>query len=222
MSRAQKAIEKLFAEADVKICPGTDGARPWDITVHDKNFYSRVVSHGNLGLGEAYMSGWWDCEALDQFFHKILSAGLGERISLDWATVKTYLQSRFSNIQTEKGSRKVAVNHYDLSAELYMSFLDPYNQYTCGYFRDTTDLNEAQEKKMDLICRKLQLTKGDKVLDIGCGWGGFAKFAAERYGCEGHGHHDLKGASRVCPRVHEGFARHDSRRGLPGAYGALR
>jgi len=180
MHRAQKLIEKLFAAADVRI----GGARPWDIKVHDERFYPRVVSHGNLGLGEAYMSGWWDCDALDQFFYKILSADLEKKVSLDWTTVRTYLQSRFWNIQNEKGSKKVAVNHYDLSAKLYMSFLDPYNQYTCGYFKDTSDLNEAQEKKMDLICKKLRLRKGDKVLDIGCGWGGFAKFAAERYGCE--------------------------------------
>src|SRR5207247_100513 len=77
----------------------------------------------------------------------------------------------------------VIEEHYDLSNELYMSFLDPYNQYTCGYFKNTTDLNQAQEQKLDLICRKLSLKQGDRVLDIGCGWGGFAKYAAENYGC---------------------------------------
>ena len=199
MNRAQKAIEKLFAEADVRI----NGDRPWDIKVHNDKFYPRVVSHGNLELGESYMDGWWDCDALDQFFYKILSTDLEKKASLDWATVRTYLQSRFWNIQNEKGSRKVAVNHYDLSAKLYMSFLDPYNQYTCGYFKDTADLNEAQEKKMDLICKKLCLRKGDKVLDIGCGWGGFAKFAAERYGCEVTGITHLEGTGCVRPRVYE-------------------
>src|SRR5690606_19068729 len=64
----------------------------------------------------------------------------------------------------------------------YMSFLDPYNQYTCGYFKDTDDLDAAQEAKLDLVCRKLGIRAGDRVLDIGCGWGGFSKFAAERYG----------------------------------------
>lgn len=180
MDRARKVIERLFAEAGVHI----GGDRPWDIKVHNDDFYPRVLGHGNLGLGEAYMEGWWDCAALDEFFHKIISAGLDKKVSVDWATAKAYLQALFLNIQNKKGSRKVAEHHYDLDARLYMSFLDPYNQYTCGYFKDTADLNEAQEKKMDLICKKLQLRKGDKVLDIGCGWGGFAKFAAERYGCE--------------------------------------
>src|SRR3989344_286634 len=67
--------------------------------------------------------------------------------------------------------------------DLYMAFLDPYNQYTCGYFKDTEDLNVAQEQKLDLICRKLELRPADKMLDIGCGWGGFAKWAASHYGC---------------------------------------
>ncbi len=94
-----------------------------------------------------------------------------------------YLQSLLTNQQTRIRSKKVAQEHYDLSPELYESFLDPYNQYTCGYFKDTNNLNEAQEKKLDLICRKLQLSDRDKVLDIGCGWGGFAKYAAKHYGC---------------------------------------
>jgi len=87
------------------------------------------------------------------------------------------------NLQTKKGSKKVAEQHYNLSTKLYMSFLDAYNQYTCGYFKNTDDLNTAQEQKLQLICSKLQLKKEDRVLDIGCGWGGFAKFASEHYGC---------------------------------------
>ena len=87
-------------------------------------------------------------------------------------------------MQSKLRSRKVAKKHYDLSPALYESFLDPYNQYTCGYFKDTNDLNKAQEQKLDLICKKLKLSSKDKVLDIGCGWGGFAKFAAEKYGCQ--------------------------------------
>ena len=86
-------------------------------------------------------------------------------------------------MQSKSRSKEVAEKHYNLSSDLYMSFLDPYNQYTCGYFKDTDDLNKAQEQKLDLICKKLRLSSKDRVLDIGCGWGGFAKFAAERYGC---------------------------------------
>ena len=103
-----------------------------------------------------------------------------------------------------------------------MSFLDPYNQYTCGYFKDTADLNEAQEKKMDLICKKLQLRKGDKVLDIGCGWGGFAKFAAERYGCEVTGITISKEQAAFARSFTKGLAGDHSRRGLPEDQRALR
>src|SRR5690606_14455870 len=93
------------------------------------------------------------------------------------------LLARLVNFQSPARSRDVIDTHYNLDADFFMSFLDPYNQYTCGYFDGTDDLNQAQEKKLDLICRKLNLSASDRVLDIGCGWGGFSKFAASRYGC---------------------------------------
>ena len=178
MKRERQIIESLLAGTGITI----DGSNPYDPQVHNEGFYGRVLRRGSLGLGESYMDGWWDCENLDQFFHKIISAGIEKKIS-PWSLVLVYLQSLLTNQQTRIRSKKVAQEHYDLSPELYESFLDPYNQYTCGYFKDTNNLNEAQEKKLDLICRKLQLSDRDKVLDIGCGWGGFAKYAAKHYGC---------------------------------------
>lgn len=179
----QATIERvtgLLAHADVQL----DGDRPWDIQVRDERFFSRVPAEGSMGLGESYMDGWWDCEQLDELVYKILSARLDQHVRSDWRLATHLLMSRVLNLQNRRRSREVAEKHYHLDAELYMSFLDPYNQYTCAYFRNTGDLDQAQENKLELICRKLHLSSGDRVLDIGCGWGGFAKFAAERYGCQ--------------------------------------
>ncbi len=173
-------VARLLAHADVQV----NGDRPWDIQVHDERFFSRVLTEGSLGLGEPYMDGWWDCEQLIELLHRLLSARLDQQVRSDWRLAAHLLMSRVFNLQSRRRSRQVAEEHYDLDAELYMSFLDPYNQYTCAYFRDAEDLNQAQENKLELICQKLKLTSGDEVLDIGCGWGGFAKFAAERYGCQ--------------------------------------
>jgi len=173
------AVGELLASADVRI----DGDRSWDVRVHDERFFARVLGEGILGLGESYMDGWWDCTRLDELFYRVLSARLDDRVRTDWRLASHLLFSRLANLQTRKRSRQVARQHYDLTADLYLSFLDPYNQYTCAYFDDTDNLDAAQERKLDLICRKLELSAADHVLDIGCGWGGFARFAAERYGC---------------------------------------
>ena len=178
MASIRAFIEGLLKKADVTI----GGSRPQDITVHDERLYNRVIRYGTLGLGEAYMDGWWDTPALDQFFYKVISADLEKDIKRNLHTLLLLVRARFANRQSRKGAMRVAREHYDLSSELYMSFLDPYNQYTCGYFKNTNSLNMAQEQKLDLICKKLQLKPGDRVLDIGCGWGGFAKYAAEHYG----------------------------------------
>jgi cyclopropane-fatty-acyl-phospholipid synthase len=170
-------IERLFTSADIRI----DGNRPWDIRVHDSRLFPRVLKGGSLALGESYCDGWWDCEALDQFFQHIFNARLNETDNP--SRLLSALGAVLLNMQSRVRCRKVIRKHYDLDVHLYQAFLDPYNQYTCGYFKDSDDLNRAQEQKLDLICRKLMLAPGESVLDIGCGWGGFARFAAERYGC---------------------------------------
>lgn len=181
MSNSPKEIaKKLLKYADVKI----NGSRPWDIQVHNEDIYKRVLTDGTLGLGEAYMEGWWDCKSLDTLFTKFLKADLDKKRILTFKEKIGILKNIIFNQQTKRKSLKVAHEHYDLSPDLYMSFLDPYNQYTCGYFKNTKDLNKAQEYKLDLICKKLKLNSKDKVLDIGCGWGGFAKYASSKYGCE--------------------------------------
>lgn len=177
--RYRRFLENALAEADIVI----NGSRPWDVQVRDEALFKRVILYGSLGVGEAYMDGWWDVEHLDEFFARVLAADVDERVSRNAIEVTANIKARILNLQTRRRSRHVVDEHYDIGNDLYMSFLDPYNQYTCGFFEEGDDLNAAQERKLDTICRKLALSPDDRVLDIGCGWGGFARFAAEHYGC---------------------------------------
>ncbi len=179
MSSSKEFTLQLLATADIRI----NGGRPWDLQVHDERMYDRIVAQGSLGLGESYMDGWWDCEDLVEMVFRLFRCDIVSYVPHSLRTVQLALSARLFNRQTKKRSTKVAKQHYDLGNDFYGAMLDPYRQYSCAYFKDTDDLATAQEKKMDLICRKLQLKPGESLLDIGCGWGGLAKFAAERYGC---------------------------------------
>lgn len=179
MNRFEHIVRGLLQEADVQI----GGKRKQDIHIHHPDFYRRVLAEGSLGLGESYMDEWWDANELPDFIEHVIRANLEQHVRWNQHFVWSMLLAHLSNRQSRQRSREVARKHYDQSGILPNPLLDPYNQYTCAYFDGTEDLNEAQVKKLDLICRKLQLQKEDRVLDIGCGWGGFARFAAERYGC---------------------------------------
>lgn len=170
----------LLAQADVRI----GGDRPWDIQVHDDRLYARVARQGSVGLGEAYMDGWWDAVALDEFFAKVLVAKLEEGIGPWWQRIITEIVHRTVNFQSRSRAFQVGETHYDLGNDLYSRMLDVRMVYTCAYWKDAQTLDEAQEAKLDLVCRKLGLKAGQTVLDIGCGWGSFAQFAAETYGAE--------------------------------------
>jgi len=177
-SRSFRArTEELLALADVRI----GGPRPWDLTVHDDRLYARVLAHGSLGLGESYMDGWWDCDALDEFIHRILRANLDERVQ-PWKDALRVLRARLTNLQKPSRAFQIGRRHYDIGNDLFSRMLDRRMIYSCAYWRDAATLDEAQEAKLDLVCRKLGLRPGLRVLDIGCGWGGTARFAAERYG----------------------------------------
>ena len=178
MITARKIVEDRFKAAGVQI----NGPHDWDIQVHDERLYNRLVAHESLGLGESYMEKWWDCERVDLFIERLLRTEKNSKVTIP--LIVSRLKALFLNLQSRTRARQVVDAHYDLGNDLYMSFLDPYNQYTCGYFKGTDDLNLAQEQKLELICKKLYLKRGDRVLDIGCGWGGFAKYAAEHYGCQ--------------------------------------
>jgi cyclopropane-fatty-acyl-phospholipid synthase len=179
MTRAQGIVENLLDLAGVKV----DGPNPWDIQVNDDRFYARVLKDKNLGLGESYMDGWWDCDRLDEFMHRIIACRLDQKVQGSIRLLLSTMRGRLFNLQSKRGARKVAREHYDLDNGLFMSFLDPYNQYSCAYFNGTNDLRQAQINKIELICRKIGIQEGDSVLDVGFGWGGFAKYVAEHYGC---------------------------------------
>lgn len=171
-------IRRLLDQADIR----DGGTRPGDIRVHNDAFYDRVMREGSLGLGEAYMDAWWDAPQLDVFFHKFHTMQLDKAV-LDKRLLVNAIMARFFNMQTKQLSKRVAQRHYDLDHDFYRRMLDPNMQYTCAYWKGAQSLAEAQERKLDLICRKLHLQKDDQVLELGCGWGGFARFAADRYGC---------------------------------------
>jgi len=171
-------VENTLAIADVRI----NGNRPWDLVVHDDRFYSRVVSSGALGLGESYMDGWWDCAELAQMFCKLLKAHLDRRPSISWAIM--YVRARITNRQKKSEAIENVHRHYDLGGDLYQSMLGQWMLYSSANWKHAASLNEAGEAKLDFVCRSLNLRPGQKVLDIGCGWGGFAKYAAQKYGVQ--------------------------------------
>lgn len=178
MDGAKIIIEKLLAEADIKI----NGGRPWDIKVHDKEFYRAVLRGGNLAFGEGYMSGGWDCEAIDELIYRIFLHDLASRVRFTPANIAFYFRMLVSNTGRKGKAFEIGQKHYDIGNDLFKRMLDERMTYTCGYWKNAKDLNEAQEAKLDLVCRKLGLKSGQTVLDIGCGWGSFMKFAAEKYG----------------------------------------
>lgn len=175
---AEDTVKELFAKAGVHV----NGDQPGDILVHNDQFYDRVLTEGSLGLGESYMEGWWDAKQLDEFFFKVDSAELDKAVHDTHLILNTF-KARLFNMQSQRLSKRVAQRHYDLSNEFYRHMLGPQMQYTCAYWKQTKTLSEAQDHKLDLICRKLQLKPGERVLELGCGWGGFARFAASHYGC---------------------------------------
>ncbi|HXR97329.1 MAG TPA: cyclopropane fatty acyl phospholipid synthase [Terriglobales bacterium] len=173
---------ELLASADITV----DGDRPWDIQVHNSGFFARVQREGSLGLGESYMDGWWDCPALDQFFYHAFAASL-DRARGGIRAFLLRLESSLFNRQTPTRSVQVARRHYDVGNDLFRSMLGPRMMYTTGLWQNAESLDAAQDAKLDFVCRQLRLEPGMTVLDIGCGWGGFAKFAAERYGAHVYG-----------------------------------
>ncbi len=173
------AVESLLTIAGIEI----NGSRPWDIQVHHSGFFRRVLADTSLGLGESYMDGWWDCERLDELIYRILRAKLHQQAS-SFKDILAYLQARLLNPQHITRAFYVGQHHYDIGNDFYRAMLDRRMIYSCGYWKDAVDLDASQEAKLDLICRKIGLQPGMRVLDIGCGWGGAAKFAAERYGVE--------------------------------------
>jgi len=170
----------LLSQAGITL----NGSNPWDIQVHNDNFFARVIKQGSLGLGESYMEKWWSCKRLDAFFERVIRAKLEDKIKASFSLILKVLFAKLFNQQSKRRAFIVGKHHYDLGNDLYQKMLDSRMVYSCGYWKNATDLEQAQYNKLDLSCKKLKLKPGIRVLDIGCGWGSFAKFAAENYDVE--------------------------------------
>lgn len=179
MNSSYRLAEELLQEADIKI----NGDQERDFQLHDSRVFAQALTRGNLGLGESYMDGEWDSKALDQFFYYLLKSDVQTKIKPSRLLLH-YLKNRFFNLQSRRRSWQVGEAHYDIGNDFYKKMLDDRMVYTCGYWKDAENLNQAQEAKLELACQKLGLEAGMRVLDIGCGWGSFMRYAAEKYGVE--------------------------------------
>lgn len=173
----QEFVQNCLNKAGVAI----DGPNPWDIQVRDPRFFERVMADGCLGLGEAYMESWWDSERVDECVYRLCTSGVAHKYENKWSALWHKLQAFAFNLQSKKRSFVVGEQHYDLGNDLFEKMLDKRMTYSCAYWKDASNLDDAQEAKLELICRKLHLQPGMKILDIGCGWGSFSKYAAEKY-----------------------------------------
>jgi len=177
-SKIKRIITELLHIADVKI----NGSRPWDIQVHDQRFYEVLFYKKTLGFGESYIAGWWDCIELDHCITRLIKANIETQIKDRPLLLLKILLQRLFNFQTKQRALAVAKRHYNIGNDLFQRMLDKNMVYSCGYWKTADNLDQAQIDKLDLICKKLGLTPGMKLLDIGCGWGSMAKYAAENYG----------------------------------------
>jgi len=169
----------LLEKADIRI----NGDRPWDLQLHRPQALDEIVARHSLGLGETYMRGDWSCAALDDFFYRLLRTNLQSQIKPlhhFWRIARSHIL----NLQSRRRAFQVGEHHYDLGNDFYRAMLDSRMTYSCGYWKDAGNLEDAQTAKLDLICRKLGLEPGMQLLDIGCGWGSLVSYAAEHYGVE--------------------------------------
>jgi cyclopropane-fatty-acyl-phospholipid synthase len=169
--------EETLALAGISI----NGNKPWDIRVSNDEFYRRAITEGELGVGESYMDNWWDVEKLDEFIFRILDARLDQKIQLKWSVLLRLFSARLYNMQSKRRAFIVGEKHYDLGNDLFQNMLDKRMNYSCAYWKNSQVLDEAQENKLELICQKIGLKPGIHVLDIGCGWSAFGKYATEKY-----------------------------------------
>lgn len=178
--KAKKIFKNLMALAHVTV----NGSGPGDIIIKNEHFYERVLTQPALGLGESYMDNWWECSAVDQFIEKVLRANIVGKIKQDWATAWHIFKARLLNLQARQRAFIIGKFHYDIGNDLYAEMLDKRMQYTCGYWKHAGNLNDAQKAKLELICKKIGIEPGMKVLEFGCGFGGFARYAAEKYNAQ--------------------------------------
>jgi cyclopropane-fatty-acyl-phospholipid synthase len=175
-------LARLFQRAGVEV----DGSAPWDIQLRDPAAWRRMLRHGTLGFGESYMDGQWDCERLDALVCRLLRADADRVVTpQSWpGWLAQVLRHGLLNLQSVSRAFHVARQHYDIGNDLFATMLDSQMVYSCAYWARATNLEDAQRDKFDLIGRKLELHPGERLLDVGCGWGGLAAHAARHFGCQ--------------------------------------
>ncbi|MES9842615.1 MAG: class I SAM-dependent methyltransferase [Candidatus Thiodiazotropha endolucinida] len=175
-----KVLIDLLAQADIQF----NGNRPWDIQVYDDSLFKRVLTRGSLGFGEAYMDGLWGCAAMDELFTRLMAAGIEEQLA-SWFKFRMLVEivrQYLFNLQSIQRTFQVGERHYDIGNDIFEAMLDTSMTYSCGYWESADNLELAQQSKLELICRKLQLQPGERLLEIGCGWGSLMQYAAEHFG----------------------------------------
>ena len=218
-SRAAEVIRDLLARGGVTV----GGDAPWDIQVHDPRLYARVLRDGTLGVGESYVDGWWDSPALDQMLERVMRARVDLELRDSWVLLAHVVRARIFNRQAARAF-EVGRRHYDVGNDLYRAMLGSRMMYTCAYWKDATTLDDAQDSKLDLVCRKIGLAPGKTVLDLGCGWGGFAAFAAEEYGARVVGYTVSREQVAWINQHYAGLpieAHHDDYRNATGTFDAV-
>jgi len=178
--RYEKLAKEILSLAGITV----NGSNPWDIQVHNKDFYKRAITEAELGIGESYMDALWDCEKPDEMIYRIIKVRLDEKVKRKPSILFKLMIAKLFNLQTKKRAFIIGERHYDLGNDLFRKMLDKRMNYSCAYWKNAESLDEAQENKLELICKKLYLKPGMRVLDIGCGWSAFGKYAAEKYKVE--------------------------------------
>jgi cyclopropane-fatty-acyl-phospholipid synthase len=175
---AERAVRDTFASCGIEV----GGSRPWDIRVRDSAFYRRMAVNPAFEIGETYLDRQYDCDAVDEMVYRILSSRAA-RLTRGWKHHLRNTWARLGNPQSRARSTDVAQKHYDKTPLLFRRMLDAETMsYTCGFWQDGATLGAAQREKLRKICDKLELREGETLLDIGCGFGGLAAFAADECG----------------------------------------
>ena len=180
--KAPEILSELIGEAGIVF----NGSSPWDIQVHDRATYQKILSAGSLGLGESYVEGLWDTHSLDELFSRLIHFDVDQKVVglARFRLLATVLRHKVCNLQSVKRAFQVGEQHYDIGNDVFELMLDSTMSYSCGYWEKAETLEQAQLDKLEMICRKLELQPGEKLLEIGCGWGGLACYAASKYGVE--------------------------------------
>lgn len=175
-----KILVELFGIAGIEI----NGNAPHDLQVKHPRVYQRILTKWSLGLGEAYMDGDWECDRVDELVSRLLLADLNNHVRglARLRTMSEVLRAKLINLQSKDRAFQVGQEHYDIGNDLFERMLDSRMIYSCGYWERAATLEQAQEHKLEMICRKLELKAGERLLDIGCGWGGLAAYAAKHFG----------------------------------------